>query len=100
MTKVGQTFSLTSLHGITLINSILVSIEADKPDEEDLDLAARCVDLINKSSPEDHFKMLSTVRAEFGTTGVEQKAKLLPAVFSQFCDIGTTMNKNGDAKLW
>jgi len=71
-----------------------VSIEADSPDDEDLDLAARCVDLVNKTEPKAHFAMLCRVRREFGTTGIEQKAKLLPSIFSQFCDIGVTMNKS------
>ena len=36
--------------------TILVAVEADKPDDEDLDLAARCVDLLDKTNPEGKWK--------------------------------------------
>lgn len=77
-----------------------VSVEADKPDEEDLDLASRCVDLLEKSDPKKHFEMLSLFRDEFNKAGLEQKSKLLPSIFSQVCEIGIKMNDGGDKELW
>ena len=80
--------------------AIKVSVEADKPDDEDLDLASRCVDLLEKSDPKKHFEMLSLFRDEFNKAGLEQKSKLLPSIFSQVCEIGIKMNENGDKELW
>ena len=94
-------------HWILLRNNFLskfwaikVSVEADKPDDEDLDLASRCVDLLEKSDPKKHFEMLSLFRDEFNKAGLEQKSKLLPSIFSQVCEIGIKMNENGDKELW
>ena len=83
-----------------ILNQKSVSVEADKPDEEDLDLASRCVDLLEKSDPKKHFEMLSLFRDEFNKAGLEQKSKLLPSIFSQVCEIGIKMNDGGDKELW
>lgn len=76
-----------------------VSVEADKPDEEDLDLASRCVDLLDKSNQEKHFEMLQVFQEEFNKAGLEQKSKLLPSIFSQVCEIGLKMNEDGKTAL-
>ena len=65
-----------------------ITIDTDIPDEEDLDLAGRFVHLLDQTNVQMHFDMILRLRDEFDKTGAEQKSKLLPSIFTQFCSLG------------
>ena len=66
----------------------VITVDNDAPDDEDLDLTGRFVHLLDQSDVKMHFEMILRLRSEFESTGSEQKSKLLPSIFSQFCELG------------